>query len=57
MSLNSIWNLFTYIFRIFKTDRRPEYTKVHDEYEYYNDEYDELTYDFNTSNYTFVIVS
>ncbi len=56
MSLNSIWNLFTYIFRIFKTDRRPEYTKVDDEYEYDNDEYDELTYDFNTSNYTFVIV-
>jgi hypothetical protein len=56
MSLNSIWNLFTYIFRIFKTDRRPEYTKVDDEYEYDDDEYDELTYDFNNSNYTFVIV-
>ncbi len=32
MSFNAIWNLFTYICRIFKTDRRPEYTKVDDEY-------------------------
>jgi hypothetical protein len=25
MNFTNIWNLFTYFFRIFKTDRRPEY--------------------------------
>jgi hypothetical protein len=49
MSFNSIWNFFTYICRICKTDRRPEYTKVDDDIE---SEYDELTYGFNTPNYT-----
>ena len=54
MSFNKIWNFFTYICRIFKTERIPEYTKVDDDE--IENEYGELTYDFNTSNYTFVIV-
>ena len=52
MSLNSIWNLFTYIFRIFKTDRRPEYSRLEEDDEL---EYGRLT-DFDTPTYSFVIV-
>lgn len=53
MSFNSFWNFFTYIFRIFKKDRRPEYTKVEDDD--YEMAYGKLT-DFDTPTYTFVIV-
>ena len=52
MSFDRLWNLFTYIFRIFKRDRRPEYSRVEDNDEL---EYGRLT-DFDTPVYTFVIV-
>jgi hypothetical protein len=38
MNFNNIWNFFTYIFRIFKTERRPEYIcdlSSDDELEYF----------------------
>jgi hypothetical protein len=44
MSFNTLWNLFTYICRIFKKGRRPEYTKIDDDD--IESEYGELTYDF-----------
>ncbi len=31
MTFDSIWNFFTYIFRIFNKDRRPEYIKAQDD--------------------------
>lgn len=53
MSFNKLWDLFTYIFRFFKKNRRPEYSKVLEEDE------DELEYgrlnDFDSPVYTFVI--
>lgn len=30
MSFDVLWNFVTYIFRIFKSNRQPEYTKVND---------------------------
>lgn len=57
MSFNKIWDFFTYIFykftRIFKKDKRPEYTKVEDDD--YEIEYGKLS-DFDTPVYSFVII-
>ncbi len=53
MSFDRLWDLFTYIFRIFKRDRRPEYSKIEeDDIEL---EYGRLT-DFDTPVYSFVII-
>ena len=53
MTFDRLWNLFIYIFRIFKEDRRPEYLKVEeDEIEL---EYGRLN-DCDTPVYSFVIV-
>ena len=42
MNLDKIWNFFTYIFRIFKRDKRPEYIKVKDELGIEDFNYDKL---------------
>lgn len=53
MTFNTIFNFFTYIFRIFKKDKRPQYTTLEsDDYEI---EYGKLT-EGDTPNYTFVII-
>jgi|LakMenE01Jun11ns_1017448.scaffolds.fasta_scaffold7466560_2 hypothetical protein len=56
MTFDKLWNIFTYVFRIFKRERRPEYVifdnnSSDDEFEY---EYDRLG-DFNAPVYSFVI--
>ena len=53
MSLNKIRDFFNYNFRIFKKDKRPEYTKVEDDD--YEIEYGKLS-DFDTPVYSFVII-
>ena len=47
MLLYYIWNFFTYVFRIAKRDRTPEYLKVDDDIEYH-----ELQ-DIENLNFTF----
>ena len=43
MLLDTFWDFFTYIFRIFKRDKHPEYTKLEDnDYEEYSNDYSEL---------------
>lgn len=53
MSLNKIWEFFTYIFRVFKKDKRPEYTKVCDNDDEYEIEFNKLN-DFDTTTYNFL---
>ena len=47
MLLYYIWNFFTYVFRIAKRDRTPEYLKVDDDIKY-----NELS-DIETPDFTF----
>jgi len=53
MTLNIFWDCFTYMCRIFKKDRIPDYIKV-------EGDDDEIAYgklsDFDTPPYTFVII-
>jgi hypothetical protein len=51
MLFNRFWDFFTYVFRIFKLDRRPEYIKVEDD----EIEFGKLS-DPNAPPYTFVIL-
>lgn len=52
MTFDSIWNFITYIFRIFKEDRRPEYIKAQSDDEL---EYIEIN-ELQREPYTFVII-
>lgn len=53
MSFDSFWKFFTYIFRIFKRDKRPEYTKLEDDE--FEIEFGKLS-DCSTPVYEFILI-
>ena len=54
MTFDKLWNIFTYVFRIFKRERRPEYVIFDNDSSDDEFEYDRLG-DFNAPVYSFVI--
>jgi hypothetical protein len=63
MTFDQIWNYFTYIFRLFKTDRTPEYLKNQSiqtlVYNFDEDDEEVCYIEFNDSKmkqYEFVII-
>lgn len=50
MTLTYLWSMFTYVFRMFALDRRPEYIKKLEDLEFCYQESDNL----DVSNYTSV---